>query len=250
MNGSVFRRLLLRAPRRNQADFVRNAFWRSYAESAPGPRQSLQTSQSRIERFNRRLPKFLHRYTNALASAPLSHITSFLILHELTAVIPLFGLVGVFHYTHWLPTWFAEGAWVLKGVEMFGRYFRRKGWIRSGEAEEAEREVSAELEKDKESKQLRKIDRAWSIGEGGTRLVVEFATAYAITKMLLPLRIMMSVWGTPWFASRTVVPVMRRMRTWFGRKKVKPTGSAAGTGAVEGGAVSKSAAGSGKGKDI
>lgn len=247
MNASMFRRSLFRAPRRTQ---VRNTFWRNYAESTPRPQQPLQTSQSRIQRFNRRLPNFLHKYTNALASAPLSHITSFLILHELTAVIPLFGLVGVFHYTHWLPTWFAEGAWVLKGVEMFGRYFRRKGWIRSGEAEEAEREVSAELEKDRESQKLRKIDRAWSIGEGGTRLVVEFATAYAITKMLLPLRIMLSVWGTPWFASKTVVPVTRRLKMWFGRKKGKSVGSTAGTGAVEGGAVPKSAITSGKSKSI
>lgn len=239
----MFRRLLFRAPRRTQTNSIRNnTFWRSYADSAP------RTSQPRIERFNRRLPKFLHKYTNALASAPISHITSFLILHELTAIIPLFSLVSIFHYTHWLPTWFAEGAWVLKGVEMFGRYFRRKGWIRSGEAEEAEREVSAELENDKKSKELRKIDRAWSIGEGGTRLVVEFATAYAITKMLLPLRIMLSVWGTPWFASRTVVPGTRRLKIWFGRKKGKPVGGADGTGAVEGAALSKSATGRGKTK--
>ena len=61
---------------------------------------STPTSQSRIERFNRRLPKFLHKYTNALANAPLSHITSFLILHELDGDVAewpagkIFGDVG------------------------------------------------------------------------------------------------------------------------------------------------------------
>lgn len=34
-----------------------------------------------------------------------------------------------------------------------------------------------------------------------------FATAYAITKALLPLRLMLSVWATPWFASRALAPL-------------------------------------------
>jgi hypothetical protein len=167
----------------------------------------------------------------------LTHITSFLILHEITAVVPLLGLAATFHYTHWLPSWFAEGAWVLAGVEQFGKYFRRKGWIRGDEAAEAEREVQIEM---------RRRDKAWNISEGGVRLVVEFATAYAITKMLLPLRIVLSVWGTPWFARKTVIPMMGVVKRMFG--KGKPKGSpAAGTGAVEAGAIPKNGAGKGKG---
>ncbi|PSN74530.1 hypothetical protein BS50DRAFT_567353 [Corynespora cassiicola Philippines] len=195
--------------------------------------RSIPDSQPRIERFNRRLPRFLHKYTNALATAPLSHITSFLILHEITAIVPLLGLAATFHYTHWLPPWFAEGTWVLQGVERFGKYFKRKGWIRSDEASEAEREVQVEM---------RRRDHAWNIGEGGVRLVVEFATAYAVTKMLLPLRIVLSVWGTPWFARRTVVPLGRFIRGLFGRGKAKGASKsgAAGTSAVDAGAVPKS----------
>ncbi|KAH7067940.1 hypothetical protein FB567DRAFT_457636 [Paraphoma chrysanthemicola] len=206
------------------------------------------SSTSRVHRINRRLPRFLHRYTSALANAPLSHITSFLILHELTAIIPLFGLAGYFHYTHWLPPWFAEGAWVLNGVERFGRYFRRKGWIRSGEAEEAEREVmeiqeqegkwkqqDTTGEEDDDGKKLRKIDKAWKINEGGVRLVVEFATAYAITKALLVPRIMFSVWATPSFARWTVVPLTARLGKMFSRGKGQGSqASGAGTGAVRG----------------
>lgn len=63
----------------------------------------------------------------------MSHITAFLLLHELTAVIPLFGLAGAFHYFDWLPVWFAEGRLVKEGVEFFGRYLRRKGWITDGD---------------------------------------------------------------------------------------------------------------------
>ncbi|KAF2746079.1 hypothetical protein M011DRAFT_487594 [Sporormia fimetaria CBS 119925] len=205
----MFRRLL---PRTHPTlSLLRNAPKRSATTPSQSPPPQPQP-QSRLARLNRRLPKFLHRHTNALASAPLTHITAFLLLHELTAIIPLFGLAATFHYTHWLPPWFAEGAWVLKGVEMFGRYFRRKGWIRGDEEVEAEREV-------KEARVVGWRDRAWGFGEGGTRVVVEFATAYAIVKMLIPVRILMSVWAAPWFAGWAVVPVGAWVRRVVGMGK-------------------------------
>jgi hypothetical protein len=176
------------------------------------------------------MPKFLHKYTNALASAPVSHISSFLILHELTAIVPLFGLAATFHYTHWLPPWFTEGEFVLQGAERFGKYFKRKGWIRSEDAKEAELDV-----------EMRSRDKAWNVGEGGVRLVVEFATAYAITKVLLPVRIIASVWATPWFARKAVVPIMDRFKGVFRWRTGRGNGSGgAGTGAVGAGAVPKS----------
>jgi hypothetical protein len=118
----------------------------------------------------------------------------------------------------------------LKGVELFGRYFKRKGWIRSEEAAEAKEEAQLEM---------RTRDRAWNLGEGGARVVVEFATAYAITKVLLPLRIVVSVWGTPWFARYTVIPVRNFVRNAFRRGKPKAGSGAAGTGAVGAGAMPK-----------
>jgi hypothetical protein len=225
---------------------MRNTRTRRYSTN-PTPSA---TSQSRIDRFNRRLPSFLRKYTTALTNAPISHITSFLILHELTAIIPLFGLAGYFHYTHWLPSWFAEGEFVLSGVERFGRYFRRKGWIRSGEAEEAEREVQEivaekdrirheDISADKEASKLRKVDKAWNVGEGGVRLVVEFATAYAITKALVVPRVVFSVWATPSFARWTIVPVIKKFKRVFGKKDAGGKGAGAGTGVVDGGVVPK-----------
>ncbi|KAF2191776.1 hypothetical protein K469DRAFT_718792 [Zopfia rhizophila CBS 207.26] len=225
----------LRAPR--NLVLIRNPPKQPFSSQSPPPR----SPQPRIERFNRRLPRFLHRYTNALAAAPVTHITSFLVLHEITAIVPLLGLAATFHYTHWLPSWFAEGTWVLYGVEKFGRYFKRKGWIRSDDAVEAEREVQVEL---------RTRDKAWNIGEGGVRVVVEFATAYAITKALLPLRIILSVWATPWFARRTVIPATNATKRLFGRSRSKAAGvagsGAAGPGAVDAGAVPRRGVGKGK----
>ena len=152
-------------------------------------------------------------------------------------------------------------------MERFGRYFKRKGWIRNDEALEAEREVG-EIRNDgkwrawmkqqgwlsgsdddgigSETKRIRKVDRAWNISEGGVRLVVEFATAYAIVKMFLIPRIVFSVWATPAFARWSVIPVLNKFSAVFGKKVKKGSGaSGAGNGAVEGGVVPKS--GNGKG---
>ncbi len=104
----------------------------------------------------------------------------------------------------------------MAGVEKFGRYFRRKGWIGAGEEAETEREAKAGVS-------MREIEKTrglkwWNRGEGGTRLVVEFATAYAVTKALLPFRLVLSVWGAPWFARWTVVPVGNAVKRLLGRK--------------------------------
>jgi len=178
------------------------------------------SDRARIDRLNARLPRFLHSYTTPLLSAPVTHITSFLLLHELTAVVPLFGLVAFFHYTNWLPPYFAEGKWIANGVEKFGRYFRRKGWLSEVEKRETEELVKDGSRKGEDGKRMKwwqrrdgkwkegKISNWWGNREGRMRLVVEFGTAYAITKALLPLRLVLSVWATPWFARWTVIPAM------------------------------------------
>ena len=141
---------------------------------------------------------------------------------------------------------------MLNGVERFGKYFKRKGWIRSDEAAEASREVQEiqhlQSEDATESQEgpvkMRKVDKAWNISEGGVRMVVEFATAYAITKALVVPRIMFSVWATPWFARMTLVPLVGRFKKvfWRGRQR-GGKGEGAGTGAVGGGALPKGGTG-------
>lgn len=169
---------------------------------------STTTTYSRLRRFNGRLPAFLRPYTTPLLSAPITHVTSFLILHEITAVVPLFALVGTFHYGGWLPTSFVnregptddgeEQTVFDQGVARFGKWLRKKGWVDSEDVGNA----VAEGERGGGS-------------EGGVRLILEFATAYAITKALLPVRLIGSVWATPWFARVVVVPVGRSVRRLF-----------------------------------
>lgn len=117
----------------------------------PGAQASEKT-RTRAERITSRLPKFLQRYTTPLINAPLTHISAFLILHELTAVLPLLGLAGIFHYTKWLPPYISEGKYVSAGVEKFGNYFRKKGWL---------------------GHDATKRYKWWGRGEGGVRVVVE-----------------------------------------------------------------------------
>ena len=127
--------------------------------------EASQKTRSRIIRITSRLPKFLQGYTTPLINAPLTHISAFLLLHELTAVIPLFGLAATFHYTRWMPPFISEGKWVSDGVEKFGNYFRKKGWL--GEEGKARRY------------------RWWGRGEGGTRIVVEYV-CHSIANCVLP----------------------------------------------------------------
>ena len=109
-------------------------------------------ARSRTEKLISRLPKFLQRHTRPLVNAPMTHISAFLLLHELTAVVPLFGLAAVFHYTQWMPPYVSESKWVSDGVERFGNYFRKKGWLGQDEAARY---------------------RWWGRGERGARVVVE-----------------------------------------------------------------------------
>lgn len=99
-----------------------------------------------------------------LLQAPVSHIVAFLVLHEITAIVPLFGLTAAFHYFDWLPPYISEGKWVSQGVNKFGNYFRKKGWL-------------GELGDDELPSSRRSL---WfGRGEGGVRLVVEFVSRCA-----------------------------------------------------------------------
>lgn len=179
-------------------------------QSSQAPTES--KSQQRISRVLDRLPRFMHPYTSGLRHAPGTHITSFLILHELTAIVPLLLLGSAFHYSGWLPGGMDEER-VLGYMRKFGSYFSRKGWfgvstsVSTSVDGEARREVG-DFEGEHKHMTLTHDEGERIVGEqkygSGTRIVLEVATAYAITKALLPLRIIGSVWATPWFARRVL----------------------------------------------
>lgn len=175
-----------------------------------------QAQQSRADRILSRLPPSMQKYTSRLRSAPLSHVAAFLVLHEATAVVPLLGLFGLFHYcSDWVPLGYMMehyGGYVREGTARFEQYFTRKGWFGFGAGEEGEGEAELRAEKGDEGV----LDR-WASADEKYRIVVEVALAYAITKALLPVRVMASLWATPWFAG-VVVRVRNILRGGGGRK--------------------------------
>jgi hypothetical protein len=145
------------------------------------------------------VPKFIQPWTRPLLTAPVSHVVAFLVLHELTAIVPLIGLTGLFHYYNGLPESTVDGDWVQKKIASFSRMFIRNRWTNDAEVEE--------LGKTHETEE---IDIQALMNKGGSvRLVLEAATAWAVVKVLLPARIIASVWATPWFARVAILPVSR-----------------------------------------
>lgn len=157
------------------------------------------------------VPKFLQRYTIPLSTAPISHITSFLLLHEITAILPLLTLFATFHYTSLqLPESLTNSPAVTDGIEKFGRYFKRKGWLGESIASEpGELGIGngASLDGD-----------TWNVGADGMKILMEVGTAWAVVKILLPVRLVGCVWLTPWFARVIVLPVTRVAGRIMGRK--------------------------------
>ena len=205
----------------------------------PSPSKEL----NRLQRLNDRLPRIVRRWTTPLLQAPASQVISFLFLHEATAVVPLFGLVGIMHYTSWVPP-MSENAWIIAGVEKFGKYARRKGWLKDSDVSEAERRVVQTQQEEKAVQNndgevsghvaaawtklksgWQRRDTLWGHGEKGVRLLIEFGTAWAIVKALIIPRLALSVWATPWFAKIAVEPVMKAMARnggrLLGRKSIK-----------------------------
>lgn len=52
----------------------------------------------------KRLPRSMKKYGKRFINAPVSHLTAFVILHELTALVPFLGLWYAFHKVGFLPT--------------------------------------------------------------------------------------------------------------------------------------------------
>ncbi|RGP78012.1 hypothetical protein FLONG3_3847 [Fusarium longipes] len=194
--------------------------WRTSLRARAPPHQSnssirLESTQaSRIDRITSKLPRRLQKYTSGLRNAPVSHIVSFLILHEITAIVPVLGLFGLFHYTNYVPIDYVTGhfgSYVEDGVGRFERYFKRKGWFGFGQNEETETIPSTDATHS-DSRSENAVER-WHSGDGRYKVLMEVALAYAITKALLPVRIIGSVWATPWFAG-----VLMKAKGVFTRK--------------------------------
>jgi hypothetical protein len=101
-------------------------------------------------------------------------------------------------------------------VQKFGKYFAKKGWFGFDKREAGNTAVGhgGHIEGVIAEDRVEDFKKeGWIVGESGSKILVEVATAYAITKVLLPGRVILSIWATPWFA-RYVLGSLRRI---FGR---------------------------------
>lgn len=126
----------------------------------------------------KRIPRYFRPYATRFITAPVSHVTAFIILHELTAVVPLAGIWYVLHQHHDLlmastldlPAWALE-----KGTKLI-------------------------------EKGIRDYDLGDILISEKIRFIKEGAYAYVIVKALFPVRIAISLLGMPWFAKWFVLP--------------------------------------------
>lgn len=136
----------------------------------------------------KRMPKFMLPYAKNFIHAPVSHVSAFLILHELSAIVPLVGIWYMFHKYQWaipldLPSWAID-----KGTHII-------------------------------DKSMAQFDfQSFSFQEKAN-FIMEGAYAYVIVKGLFPVRIIFSVLLMPYFAQYFVIPFTRMFN--FRRKQPK-----------------------------
>lgn len=154
---------------------LRSSLWRSVSSRA-AQRVAVKNSQHKAAQH---FPSFMSRYASRVKNAPVSNVTAFLILHELSAIVPLFGFWGIFYYYDYIPVGIPE-SWINSGKEYVQRLAKRNGWDFVGEN-----------------------------ANSGSRLVLQGAAAYVIVKAILPLRLMFSLWAMPTVANYCILPFTR-----------------------------------------
>ncbi|SCW03542.1 LAFE_0G12772g1_1 [Lachancea fermentati] len=134
-------------------------------------------SKSRMLTKLNQQPRFKHYFDQLAETSPLSTITSFLILHEFTAIVPLFGF------------W-----WILYTLNLSDQYelpvYFTDQLNRCGDA--IEKLVGNHYE-----------------GYDRNRLILSGAISYAIVKLLYPLRVLVSLWGAPYLVKWILEPFKR-----------------------------------------
>ncbi|KAI9028518.1 hypothetical protein DFJ74DRAFT_492888 [Hyaloraphidium curvatum] len=152
---------------------------RTFSSAAPESTDASKPPPARETAFQ--------RYKALFRAQPASHLTAFLVLHEITAVLPLPLLYYALHRS--------EVAW----DAVFPR-----DWLEKGD------------------RRMRGTFKALGLPEiEGSRAALNAAAAYGIVKAAMPLRLAACAYLTPWFARTFVAPIGRLLS--FGRGRMPPT---------------------------
>jgi hypothetical protein len=127
-------------------------------------------------------------YKSLLQDKPFSHLTSFIILHELTAVIPI---ASFYYFQSAFDVNIPVPSFILEGTDKF------VNWAISSMVDPSSQEGN--------------FDKPL--------VILRLGTAYGIVKMLMPLRLILSFYLTPWFARAFVEPCTQASRRLLGLVK-------------------------------
>ncbi|SJM86271.1 uncharacterized protein ZBIST_2767 [Zygosaccharomyces bailii] len=154
------------------------------SSSANNNKKAISTSQDRLHRIIsksrilsrlNKQPRFTHYFDRLSEAGLTSTLTSFFVLHELTAIAPLFALWYIFYRLdlpeqYELPVYFTD----------------------------ALNQCGAAIEKLVGDKYNNDFDH--------NRLILAGAISYAIVKLLYPLRVLVSLWGAPYMGRWLLSP--------------------------------------------
>lgn len=130
-------------------------------------------------------PRFSAYFDKLSDAGVVSSVTSFLILHEFTAIVPLFGL------------W-----WVLYQLDLPEQYelplYFTNLLNQCGEAME------------------KLVGDEYSEGFDRNRLILAGAISYTVVKILYPARVLLSLWGAPYLGRWILLPIKKL------RNRIKP----------------------------
>lgn len=116
-------------------------------------------------------PRFSHYFKRLTTTGTIPMVTSFFILHELTAIIPLFSVWYILYNLNMMENMDFSGELLSKCSQAIERLVGDKY-----------------VQFDKH------------------RLILSGALSYALVKVLGPIRIIVSIWGAPYFSKWLIIP--------------------------------------------
>lgn len=142
------------------------------------------------------ISRLISPYTTGIINAPISNLTAFLIAHQTGAFVSLgivWYLFNYFNIQTGLGVGFIPDFLIMKGLGVVDKLLAWTGWGAS---------------------YLSILGYIFGSGEGGDgfkiqaggKAMMQGAAAYAIVKMLFPVRLVGSVIMMPWFARWIVIP--------------------------------------------
>ncbi|KAI1824622.1 hypothetical protein F4861DRAFT_504853 [Xylaria intraflava] len=232
-----FQRTPTRAPRALPSPLkpsfqIRSRRFQSSKPEPPDPNPGPTAQATRVSRIltatSRFLPKRLQTSLQNLRSAPFSHICAFLVLHELTAIVPVLGLTCAFYFLDWTPLnaipGLKEKLDAAGPKAPVGSKTKEEEAGAGGDEEYTGRakpvpqaELTAFPKEDTDAATGDSTSTAMvdpTLGEDPAKgeltaklkkMAAQLPLAYGITKLLLVPRIALSLWLTPWLARSFVI---------------------------------------------